>query len=68
VRKPLSRITPNSKDCSLALVTASAVKESVERLEFFGGAAPLTQQLMGRSSTQYDSIETDYDINGRVSP
>ena len=57
--------TATSKD-SRTLVTGSAVKEFVETLDSMG-RGHVAQQRQGPSSTQYNSIETDYDINGRVS-
>ena len=51
---------------SRTLVTGSAVKEFVETLDSMG-RGHVAQQRQGPSSTQYNSIETDYDSNGRVS-
>jgi RHS repeat-associated protein len=47
-------------------ITSSSVKEFVETLDSMG-RKHVVQQRLGPSSTQYSSVETDYDANGRVS-
>jgi RHS repeat-associated protein len=56
--------TPNTTDVR-QLVTKSAVNETLTTMDTMG-RKHLVQERQGPSSTSYNTIETDYDSNGRV--
>jgi len=61
----ISYNTPNRTTTS-TLVTAGSIKEFVETLDSLG-RKQIVQQRQSPTATQYNSVETDYDSNGRVS-